>query len=117
MAKRPFGRRQRFTSSALMSQVFISVLYLPISMTDSTIQSTAVLEEDIALETEVAEVPNPGASYDPTGNAELDGLREELNSRRWDEGWISHQFAPLLERRVSLFTCSLSLWKLTKHSR
>lgn len=58
-------------------------------MTQSNIQSTAVLEEDIALEAEVAEVPNPGASYDPTGNGELDALREELNSRRWDESWVS----------------------------
>ena len=45
-------------------------------MTESNIQSTDVATDDIALDTDVVEVPNPGASYDPTGNGELDELRQ-----------------------------------------
>lgn len=58
-------------------------------MTDSNIQSTDVATDDVSLELDVVDVPNPGATYDPTGNGELDELRQELNARRWDEGWIS----------------------------
>ena len=95
MAKRvlPTGaRRQGFTSPALMSQVFTSVLYPLFVMTESNIQSTEVVTDQVIVdnvEMDIEEVPNPGASYDPTGNSELDELRTELNSRRWDEGWIS----------------------------
>ena len=95
MAKRVLpteARRQGFTSPALMSQVFISVLYPLFVMTESNIQSTEVVTDQVTVdnvEMDIEEVPNPGASYDPTSNSELDELRTELNSRRWDEGWIS----------------------------
>jgi hypothetical protein len=60
-------------------------------MTDSNLSVDTDVEETVAagFEDDNNEfVPNPGATYDPTGNAELDGLRQELNSRRWDESWI-----------------------------
>lgn len=61
-------------------------------MSDSNIQSTEGVNDQVLVDNmdmDIAEVPNPGASYDPTGNEDLDNLRQELNSRRWDENWIS----------------------------
>ena len=58
-------------------------------MTDSTTVNIAENFDDDNNENDVVDVPNPGASYDPTGNGELDELRQELNARRWDESWIS----------------------------
>merc|ERR1711991_351365 len=57
-------------------------------MTDSFLTDIDGASEDV-IETAEVEVPNPGASYDPTGNSELDALRQELNTRRWDESWVS----------------------------
>lgn len=45
--------------------------------------------DNAATEQDVVGVRNPGATYDPSGNPELDEIRTELNSRRWDESWIS----------------------------
>ena len=62
--------------------------FLLFLMTDSFLTDIDGTSEDVMDPAEV-EVPNPGASYDPIGNVELDELRKELNSRRWDESWIS----------------------------
>ena len=58
-------------------------------MTDSTVTTVDGNFDDDNINEKIIDVPNPGASYDPTGNNELDALRQELNTRRWDEGWIS----------------------------
>lgn len=60
-------------------------------MTDSNIQSSAVLEEDTAVETPIDEQTqyNSGFSYDPAANPELDEIRVRLNSNPLDEKWVS----------------------------
>ena len=57
-------------------------------MTDSFVSNIEGNSDD-EFSQALDDVPNPGASYDPTGNSELDGVRQELNRRRWDEKWIS----------------------------
>ena len=95
-----------------MSQVFLRVLFLFFVMTDSFVSNIEGNSDD-EFSQALDDVPTPGASYDPTGNSELDGVRQELNRRRWDEKWISQILAG---KKSSHFTFSLSQLMLIKHS-
>ena len=58
-------------------------------MASSTPFQPADSTNEVEMTFRQPDVPNPGATYDPSANPDFDDLRVELNSRRYDEKWVN----------------------------